>query len=125
VQVDPDYNLTRQKKVYLQLAHLNRSLELHACLLLVLALHRSLELVLLELFFQEVEDVGYHRKCIPKLDVYNDLSFKYSTLSISQSDSRVSGSAENAPYEKFNSTQLDFKKTSKLTKGQFASYNKS
>jgi hypothetical protein len=62
----------------------------------------------------------------PKIDVYNDLSFKYSSLSITtQNDSRVSGSAENAPYDKFNSTQLDFKKTSKLTKGQFASYNKS
>jgi hypothetical protein len=36
----------------------------------------------------------------------------------------VLGSTENAPDEKINSTQLDFKKTSKLTKGQFASYNK-
>ena len=60
-----------------------------------------------------------------RLYVYNDLSFKYSTLSIStQNDSMVSGSTENAPYDKFNSTQIDFKKTSKLTKGQFASYNK-
>jgi hypothetical protein len=50
-------------------------------------------------------------KMHPKLDVYNDLSFKYSSLSITtQNDSRVSGSAENAPYDKFNLTQLDFKK---------------
>ena len=97
MQVDLYYNLTWQKKVYFQLAHLNHSLEIHAHLIF-----------LVWACFQEVEDVDYHQKCIPKY--YNDLSFKYSSLSITtENDSRVLGSAENEPYDKFNSTQLDLK----------------
>jgi hypothetical protein len=69
VQVDPDYNLTKQKKACLQLAHLNCLLELHACLNF-------------SCLFQEVEGVGYYRKCTRKLDVYNDLSFNNSTYRI-------------------------------------------
>ena len=35
---------------------------------------------------------------------------------MTQNDSRVSGSTENAPYDKFNSTQLDFKRQVNLQK---------
>jgi hypothetical protein len=100
VEGDPDYNLTRQKKVYLQLAHLNFTLACNS---------HSLELAFLKFASKKLRMSVTIENASQRLDVYNDLSFKYSSLSImTQNDSRVLGSAENAPYDKFNSTQLYF-----------------